>query len=108
MRDLPIKTYERWLEDESRPRAVSVLRKFVLKEDFDIVAEAYREMEIKYHERGAAMRETGEMVRSLFIPYINRIAEAVRNSGQHSDYTITEIQDILDELNKHTPIRLVL
>lgn len=107
MRDLPIKTYERWFEDESRPRAVSVLRKFVLKEDFDIIAEAYREMEIKYHERGAAMRETGEMVRSLFIPYINRIAEAVRKHGSHRD-TITEIQDALDELNKHTPIRLVL
>jgi hypothetical protein len=71
--------------------------------NFEVLLDAYEELEAKYDERGMAMRETGETVRSLFLPYILRISAALRNHGSHRN-TITEIQDALDELNKHTPI----
>ncbi len=76
---------------------------FVRKEDFDIVAEAYRELEMKYFERGHAMRSSGDTVRSLFMPSINKISAALREPTS-SHVKITKIQDALDELNKHTPI----
>lgn len=73
------------------------------EENFGVLCVAYDELKVKYEERGMAMRDTGEIVRSLFIPYLKRIDKAVREHGSHRD-TITKIQDVLDELNKHTPI----
>lgn len=73
------------------------------RHNFDVVIEAYEELKLKYDERGMAMRETGSMVRSLFMPYIKRINEALREPSA-SHIKITKIQDALDELNKHTPV----
>lgn len=103
MRDIPIQTYDRWFEDEKNPRAPTVLKKVVLKEDFDILGQAYRELEEKYHERGHSMRESGNMVRSLFVPYLFRIKKIIAKPIHEYDMII-EIAGIIKELEKHTHI----
>ncbi len=66
------------------------------RENFDLICTAY-------DERGMAMRHSSDIMRSLFMPYINRIAAAAREPGHPND-ALTKIQNILDELNKHTSI----
>jgi hypothetical protein len=78
------------------------------KSNFELLKEAYKELEVRYEERGMAMRNTGDIVRSTFLPYVRRIAAICREPGWNLDKAsqdkMTRIQDALDELNKHTPI----
>jgi hypothetical protein len=71
--------------------------------NFNVLQEAYEKLKEQYHERGASMQAAGEVVRSLFMPYLKRISVILRETTP-SRVKITKIQDVLDELNKHTPI----
>lgn len=74
----------------------------VLIEEVESAKIAYQELEQKYFERGAAMNETGSMVRSLFIPYLRRIKRALMNPDDLE--ALTTIAGAIKELEAHTYI----
>lgn len=48
------------------------------QELFDILIQEREELLAKYTERGYAMRETGDMVRSLYMPQVKMLREIIR------------------------------
>lgn len=99
---MEIATHERWFYPDGKTKGDMVLKKVVMKEDWDILLQAYREMQTKYDERGMAMRDTGEMVRSLFMPYLGRIKAALLLPDDLD--ALTEIAKAIKEFQAHTTI----
>lgn len=63
----------------------------------------FQKLLTEYDERAEAMRDTGNVVRSLFVPYLRRIKEALGKPVDDLD-VITEIAGIIKELEAHTSL----
>lgn len=80
------------------------MRKLEFNEhNFNVLLEAYDELKVQYEERGASMRDTENIVRSLFTVYLRKIRDAV-NASMRSEDIVVLIQNHLRELEKHTPL----
>lgn len=71
-----------------------------LIEEIESAKIAYHELEQKYFERGCAMHETGNMVRSLYTPYLQKIKAALKNPDDLEALTI--IAGEIKKLEAHT------
>lgn len=56
---------------------MSILNKWIDGLNIDQLRDELKSLHAKYDERGMAMRETGEMVRSLYMAKINVLTEAL-------------------------------
>lgn len=73
-----------------------------LERENEALRDAYRELEEKYIERGQSMRDTAEIVRSLYVPYLHRIKKALKMADDLD--ALMAIAKAIKELEAHTPI----
>ena len=64
--------------------------------------EENKQLKCKYDERAMAMRETGDMVHSIYRPTLRRITEVVKDCKLAPIHVVAKVQDELDKLAKIT------